>query len=161
MSFVLYEKERDTWYNNEGHNFHVPLSLDAYRSCSYDTEYSLEKEISEYLEYAQQIKLRLRDVHDYIELWPEKVTDHLCKLLESHKLEGYELNGQDSVENERQVFVIKNQEAEEAFQKGLQNFLQEVIKIYHEAGQKHFNEADAQNRLDIEDANLQVWDYCK
>jgi hypothetical protein len=59
------------------------------------------------------------------------------------------------------VFVIKNQEAEEAFQKGLQNFLQEVIKIYHEAGQKHFNEADAQNRLDIEDANLQVWDYCK
>jgi hypothetical protein len=108
VSFVLYEKERDTWYNNEGRNFHVPLSLDAYRSCSYDTEYSLEKEISEYLEYAQQIKLKLRDVHDYIELWPEKVTDHLCKLLESHKLEGYELNGQDSLENERQVFVIKN-----------------------------------------------------
>ena len=52
MSFVLYEKERDQWYNNEGRNFHVPLSLEAYRSCSYDTEYSLEKEIAEYLDYA-------------------------------------------------------------------------------------------------------------
>ena len=88
LSFVLYEKERDQWYNNEGRNFHIPLSLETFRTCSYDTQYSLEKEIAEYLEYAQHIKLRLRDVHNFIELWPEKVTEHLCKLLESHSLEG-------------------------------------------------------------------------
>jgi hypothetical protein len=41
-----------------------------------------------------------------MELWPEKVTEQLCKLLESHTLEG-EIYGQDSLENERQVFVIR------------------------------------------------------
>ena len=32
--------------------------------------------------------------------------------------------------------------------------------MYHEAGQKSFSEVDAKNRLEVEDANLQVWNYC-
>ena len=48
----------------------------------------MEREIVEYMDYAQHIKLRLRDAHDFIKIWPEKVTEGLCKLLESHKMEG-------------------------------------------------------------------------
>ena len=86
LSFVLFEKDHNIWYNNEGHNYHIDLTLDSFRSCTKNSEYSIEKEIGEYLEYQEHHKLREIDVQDYLSITPDKVSDHLHRLIESHTL---------------------------------------------------------------------------
>ena len=41
----------------------------------------------------------------------------------------------------------------------MHRFLEDFIKVYREAGRKKFNKSEAMDRMEIEDANLQVWDY--
>jgi len=63
------------------------MSLDSFRSCCFDTKYQIEKEVSEYLAYHDNVKFKTANVADYLELNAEKVQDSLARLLESHNWE--------------------------------------------------------------------------
>ena len=53
------------------------MSLDSFRSCCFDTKYQIEKEVSEYLAYHDNVKFKTANVADYLDLNPEKVQDSL------------------------------------------------------------------------------------
>ena len=57
------------------------MSLDSFRCCCFDTKYQIEKEVSEYLAYHDNVKLKTANVADYLDLNPQKVHDSLNKLL--------------------------------------------------------------------------------
>lgn len=83
LCFVLYEKNRNTWHNNMGKNFHVDLSLAKFRLRSKETELTIEKEIAEFLEYQEHHRLRTKDFEEYyMSLTPEKVEEHLRFLVD-------------------------------------------------------------------------------
>jgi catechol-2,3-dioxygenase len=50
ISFVLFERDKDQWHNNNGKNYHTELSINKFRSAAKNTELTFEKEIAEYLE---------------------------------------------------------------------------------------------------------------
>ncbi len=62
LSFVLLEKERNQWYNNNGCNYHIDMSLDNFRACCHDTSYQIEKEVSDYLNYSEHLNLKSANV---------------------------------------------------------------------------------------------------
>ena len=63
MNFVLYEKCRNQWHNNNGKNYHFELSILKFRKGAKESDYSMDKEIGEYLEYQEHHKkLRTSDV---------------------------------------------------------------------------------------------------
>ena len=82
MTFVVFEKSRNLWHNNQGRNFHIDLSLDKFRSnYTIDWENNLEKEIAEYLEYQEHHKVKSEEIKDYyLNLTPEKVANNLRNL---------------------------------------------------------------------------------
>ena len=118
LSFVLYERNRDIWHNNNGQDFHIELSLDRFRRCDVETEYTMEKEVTEYLEFHHHQKLRTHEVLEYyLSLTPEKVADHLTKLLEGQALgvapTGAGWSSLDTHDSE--IFILKNSADEETF----------------------------------------------
>lgn len=101
LTFVLFEHNRNQWYNNQERNYHFELSIANFREGVKDTSFSLEKEITEYLEYQEHHKkLRTMDVKEqYLNLTQEKVREQLRKLVEdTQRLRCVSISGQPTPE---------------------------------------------------------------
>ena len=87
------------------------MSLDSFCSCCFDTKYQIEKEVSEYLAYHDNLKLKTSNVAEYLVINSDKVRDQLNKLLESHSWESEKLKeGEEPTARDIAVFIIKNEE---------------------------------------------------
>ncbi len=65
FTFVLFERKRNEWHNNNQKNYHFELSIPKFREGISDNNFSMEKEITEYLEYQEHHKkLRTVDVKE-------------------------------------------------------------------------------------------------
>ena len=111
LSFAIFEKNRGQWHNNWGHDYHIDLSLERFRASARETEYTMEREIAEFLEYSEHHKLHSADLLDYLDLTPEKVVAHLMRLLP---------NGDGNHESE--IFILKTEEDKSIFENGRKTF---------------------------------------
>lgn len=111
------------------------MSLESFRCCCFDTKYQIEKEVSEYLAYHENLNLKTANVEEYLDLNQGKVRDQLNKLLESHSWESEKMKqGEGPLGKDVAVFIIKNEDDLNEYAQGEKWFLRDLVKMSDDLG---------------------------